>query len=148
MRAYSIVMLFLAVASPIHPEQPMITEGLEISQVKALIGKRRDGKDGACVGMTVQNNSAHTYLMVKVRVTFLDKLGKPFFEDTQIPFLSSIFNTVPPLKPNYSFRATPRCTVEGIDLQRWDEGKVRIEIIETDTLHQRDERFSGSDDIE
>ena len=118
---------------PIGAEE-INTEGLTLSNIKASIGQTVFREKGACVGLTVKNDSQHTYIKVKVLITFLDRDGKAFFEETRFPVLWSGFTgRGTPLKPNYSVKMKPLCTTDGIELERWDEGKVQVRIIETET---------------
>ena|GEM_PF-6763064 len=69
---------------------------------------------------------------------FLDKDGKPFFEEERTPVIGSPWISDKPdvLKPNYSFLYPGEGTyysVDKLDITEWDEGKMEIEILEVQT---------------
>ena len=140
MNRITIAILTSLFATALSAEAPM-TEGLIISEVKAQKGQTILREKGACVGMTIKNESEHTSIKVRVRITFLDIDDEAFFEDTRFLLIwTGPDDRDTPLRPNYSIKSKRICSTEGIDLDRWKEGNVKIEIIETDTLAQYNDR--------
>lgn len=84
--------------------------------------------------LKVKNNSDKVITKLRICMYFYDKKGKIFFED-QCTLIDSERYYVPSnLKPNYSILipeySSSFYSVDGMDLDEWDEGKVTFEVTE------------------
>lgn len=84
--------------------------------------------------LKVKNNGTKEITNLKVVLYFYDKKGKIFFEDSCTLIDSDSYSKPKNLKPNYSVlipeSSSTYYTVQGMDLDEWDEGKVSFEVIE------------------
>ena len=112
-----------------HDESLDLQDQIEITILEAKVVETYRGNTPG-YRLKIKNNSAIPIYELKIRLLFIDKKGKPFFEEERTPVDSKV------LKPNYSFlypKAGSYCTVDTLDMTEWDEGNIKIEIIEIKT---------------
>lgn len=84
--------------------------------------------------LKVKNKSDKEITKLVIVLYFYDKAGNVFFEEKATLLENNSFSTPAALKPNYSVLIPKSSglirTVDGIDIEEWDEGKVSFEIIE------------------
>lgn len=103
---------------------------LEAKVIETIFNERKAG-----FRYKIKNNSSETIYEMKIVVYFYDKNGKIFYEDERIPISSESWTNPIILKPNYSVilpEADERkySTVDKMDIEEWDEGRISIDIVE------------------
>jgi hypothetical protein len=83
--------------------------------------------------LKIKNKTDVTIYDLKIIVYFHDKDGKIFYEETRHVIDSDSWTDPVILKPNYSILYPEAdesiySTVDKMDLNEWDEGKITIEI--------------------
>jgi len=115
-----------------------LKEQIEITILESKVYTSWVDEKQAGFRLKIKNNSDFPIHELKIRVLFIDKTGKPFFEEERTPVGGySLFSDYPDvLKPNYSFLYPEEGkynSVDKLDVTEWDEGKIRIEILEVKT---------------
>lgn len=110
-----------------------LIDNIEISILKCcVINKDYNPKVG--YRLKVKNNSNKEITKLVILLYFYDKDGKIFFEEKSTLLDNNSYSTPESLKPNYSVLIPKSSnmirTVDGIDFEEWDEGKVSFKIIE------------------
>jgi len=87
--------------------------------------------------LKIKNNSDETIYRMKIVVFFYDKNGKVFYEETRVTVNSESWKDPVTLKPNYSIvypeaDESVYSTVEKMDINEWDEGKIKVEVLEVE----------------
>lgn len=84
--------------------------------------------------LKVKNNSDKEITKLKIVLYFYDKKGKVFFEQDCMLINSEGYSNPKNLKPNYSVlipeSSSSFYSIDGMDLEEWDEGKVSLEVVE------------------
>jgi hypothetical protein len=81
----------------------------------------------------IKNNSSATIYKLSIIIYFYDRNKKIFYEEERTPIYSESWTDPIILKPNYSV-ILPEAdedmysTVDKMDLEEWDEGKIKIQI--------------------
>ncbi|MBP5464714.1 MAG: hypothetical protein J6Y13_06040, partial [Treponema sp.] len=84
--------------------------------------------------LKVKNRSEKEITKLTIVLYFYDKEGKVFFEDSCVLVSPNSYSRPKMIKPNYSFlipeSSSTYCSVSGMDIDEWDEGKYSFEITE------------------
>ncbi|MBP5444333.1 MAG: hypothetical protein J6Y60_13945 [Treponema sp.] len=118
---------------PIDKVDESLLKSLEITILECrIINKRFDPSAGYRI--KVKNVGSQVIKKLKLTLYFYDKDGKVFFEKNCTLIDSDGYSYPKELKPNYSIMipesSSSYYTVDGMDLEEWDEGRVSYEIIE------------------
>jgi hypothetical protein len=110
-----------------------IKDDIDITILEARIITNIFNERKAGFRYKIKNNSSETIYEMKIVVYFYDKNGNIYYEDERIPISSESWTNPIILKPNYSVilpEADERkySTVDKMDIEEWDEGKIKIVI--------------------
>jgi len=114
-----------------------VTENIDISVLDARIIKTILEERKAGFRLKIKNNSNKTIYRMEIVVYFFDKNGKIFYEESRVPVNSESWDSII-LKPNYSViypeaDENVYSTVDKMDIDEWDEGKIKVEIFKIET---------------
>ncbi len=119
-----------------HDESLDLEDQIEITILEAKVVTPLFDEKQAGFRLKIKNNSAVPIYRLKIRIVFIDKNGKPFFEEERTPVSENSWLGSEVLKPNYSFLSPAKGlfhSVDTLDITEWDEGNIKIEIIEIKT---------------
>lgn len=111
---------------------------VEIVDAKIIETWGNDRKAGC--RFKIKNNSETIVYGLDITVYFYDKDGKVFFEQTLYPVNSASWTNKTILKPNYSILypsgENEYMTADGMYIDEWDEGKIKVEISKVNLQQQ------------
>jgi hypothetical protein len=121
-------------------KEQTVKDLLQVDVVDAKIIETWSNERKAGYKLKIKNNSGEIVYGLDITVYFYDKDGKVFFEQTLSPVNSASWTNKTILKPNYSMLypagENEYVTADGMDIDEWDEGKIKVEISKVNLQQQ------------
>jgi len=115
-----------------------LKKDIEISILDAQVIDTIFDERKAGFRLKIKNNTLQTIYKMRIVVYFYDRNGRIFYEETRTPIDSESWTDPITLKPNYSViypeaNKSTYSTVDKMDIDEWDEGKISIKILEVES---------------